>query len=55
MDNGRPMDIPDSRRDLEELFEKTETGGRDKFRQFMAQAEYKYKIAMSDYVKRPSL
>ena len=53
--NGRPLDIPDRAQDLESLFENTEPGAGMQFRAFMQQAEYKYGIAMSDYVKRPSL
>jgi phytoene desaturase len=75
-EKGRPVDIPDSAKELEELFEKIHPGSGMNFRRFMEQAEYdrcfhfcwfvaveeicgvcryKYKVAMSDYVKRPSL
>ena len=52
---GRTLDIPDRAQDLEALFERTERGAGRHFRAFMAQARYKYGVAMSDYVKRPSL
>lgn len=55
MENGRPLDIPDRVQALEDLFESTQPGCRGQFRKFMAQAEYKYKVAMGDYVRRPSL
>ena len=55
LENGRPLDIPDRAQDVEALFEHTEPGAGKQFRAFMQQAEYKYGVAMSDYVKRPSL
>ncbi|EKX37753.1 hypothetical protein GUITHDRAFT_116060 [Guillardia theta CCMP2712] len=55
MSNGRPLDIPDRAGDLQDMFEKKEAGAGAKFRSFMQQAEYKYRVAMSDYVRRPSL
>jgi len=39
VENGRPLDIPDKVQALEELFERTEPGSRQKFRKFMEQAE----------------
>lgn len=38
-ENGRPVDIPDSMKDLEDLFEKIDPGSRANFRMFMEQAE----------------
>eukprot|EP00960_Hanusia_phi_P028689 747566-Hanusia_phi.AAC.1 len=55
MGNGRPIDIPDRPSELQEMFERREPGAGMKFRSFMQQAEYKYRVAMSDYVRRPSL
>jgi len=55
LEHGRPLDIPDRVEDVEALFERTEPGAGKQFRAFMQQAEYKYGVAMSDYVKRPSL
>lgn len=52
---GESLEVPDSEAQLAELFERLEHGGREKFRKFMQQAEYKYKVSMADYVKRPSL
>ena len=53
--NGRTLDVPDRMQDLEVLFERTERGAGKQLRAFMAQARYKYDVAMSDYVRRPSL
>ena len=39
LDNGRPLDIPDSVSDLEDLFDRLEPGSRTNFRKFMEQAE----------------
>lgn len=48
------VDIPANMEELELLFEKYEPGSTAGLREFMAQAAYKYKTAMSDYVFRPS-
>lgn len=48
------MDIPANMQQLEALFESYEAGSTLALRKFMAQAAYKYKTAMSDYVFRPS-
>eukprot|EP01090_Pellita_catalonica_P019635 TRINITY_DN674_c0_g1_i1.p1 TRINITY_DN674_c0_g1~~TRINITY_DN674_c0_g1_i1.p1 ORF type:complete len:512 (-),score=70.27 TRINITY_DN674_c0_g1_i1:712-2247(-) len=47
------VDVPDSIKDIRLLFEQREKGSAEKLDQFLKQAEYKYKIGMSDYVKRP--
>ena len=49
------MDIPAGMEELEALFEREETGGAAKLREFLAQAAYKYEVGMGDYVFRPSL
>ncbi len=48
------MDIPASMPQLEALFEQNEPGSSVALRDFLKQAEYKYKVAMGDYVFRPS-
>jgi phytoene desaturase len=48
------MDIPANMQQLEALFESYEKGSTLALRDFMEQAAYKYKTAMSDYVFRPS-
>ncbi len=49
------MDIPASMAELEQLFETYEVGSAAKLREFLAQAAYKYRVGMGDYVFRPSL
>jgi phytoene desaturase len=48
------MDIPADMPALEALFEHIEPGSSVALREFLKQAEYKYKVAMGDYVFRPS-
>jgi phytoene desaturase len=48
------MDIPANMTNLEALFEQTEPGSSIALREFLKQAGYKYKVAMGDYVFRPS-
>ena len=48
------IDVPASLDALVEVFEQKEKGSGKKLRQFLADAEYKYKTAMSDYVERIS-
>ena len=48
------IDIPANMQELELLFERYEPGSTAGLREFMEQAAYKYKTAMSDYVFRPS-
>ena len=40
---------------LEQLFEKREKGAAAQLRAFLAQAAYKYRVGMEDYVWRPSI
>ncbi|MFM6977082.1 MAG: phytoene desaturase family protein [Sphingobacteriaceae bacterium] len=49
------MDIPAGMPELEDLFEQYEAGSAAKLRKFLAQAAYKYKVGMGEYVFRPSL
>jgi phytoene desaturase len=46
--------VPAEMADLEALFEKLEAGSSKGLREFLAQAVFKYKVGMSDYVFRPS-
>lgn len=48
------LDVPASVEDLIQLFEQREAGSGNKLRAFLADAEYKYKTAMQDYVFRVS-
>ena len=48
------LNVPAAMPQLESLFESIEAGSSTKLRQFLAQAEYKYKVGMGEYVFRPS-
>ena len=48
------VDIPSDMPSLENLFESIELGAGLKLREFLKQAEYKYRVGMQDYVYRPS-
>ena len=48
------VDVPASLDELVSIFEQKEKGSGKKLRQFLSDAEYKYKTAMSDYVERIS-
>jgi len=49
------VDIPASRKGLDELFEQLEPGSTPRLKMFLDQAAYKYQVGMKDYVFRPSL
>ena len=53
-DKGDVINIPANMSELEALFEKIEPGSCINLRKFLAQAEYKYKVGMGEYVFRPS-
>lgn len=48
------LNIPANMSELEALFEEIEPGSSLNLRKFLAQAEYKYKVGMGEYVFRPS-
>lgn len=48
------VDIPAQMPDLEALFEKIEPGSAAKLRKFLAEAEYKYRVGMGEFVHKPS-
>lgn len=48
------INIPANMEELEAIFENIEAGSAVGLRAFMKQAAYKYKVAMGDYVFRPS-
>ena len=48
------LDIPADMDALENLFEQLEPGSSKPLKQFLAQAAYKYKVGMGEYVFRPS-
>lgn len=49
------LDIPADREQLKALFESIEPGSGAKLDRFLKQAEFKYRVGMGDYVRRPSL
>ncbi len=49
------VDISADLGELAERFERIEPGSAAKLREFLSQAEYKYRVGMNDYVRRPSL
>jgi len=48
------LEVPGARSELAQLFERIEPGSSGKLDEFLKQAEYKYRVSMSDYVFRPS-
>lgn len=48
------LDVPANMAELEALFEQTEPGSSKALKEFLAQAGYKYKVGMGEYVFRPS-
>ena len=53
--DGKEVSVPDKMGELEQLFEKRETGAAAKLKMFLAQAAYKYKVGMESYVWKPSV
>lgn len=49
------IEIPASMDELENLFEQTEPGAGMKLRQFLAEAGFKYKTALTSYIQKPGL
>lgn len=49
------MRIPANLNEFYLLFEKYETGSSKQLKKFLAEAEYKYQVSMSDFVHKPSL
>lgn len=50
-----PLDIPSDIEELYTMFEHIETGSAGKLKQFLKEAEYKYKVGMHDLVYRPGI
>jgi len=48
------LEVPEERLELSRAFEAIEPGSSAKLDEFLKQAEYKYRVSMSDYVFRPS-
>jgi phytoene desaturase len=49
------IDVPASFEGVVEIFESIEKGSGDKLRRFLEEAEYKYKVAMDEFVYKPGL
>ena len=52
--NNDKIDVPADRKELYTLFESIEPGSSAALNRFLAQAEYKYKVGMGEYVFKPS-
>jgi len=48
------MKVPAQMDDLCEMFESYEKGSAAKLKQFLSEAEYKYKVGMNEFVQKPS-
>jgi phytoene desaturase len=48
------VEIPAQMADLEKLFEQLEPGSTPNLRKFLAEAEYKYRVGMGEFVHKPS-
>lgn len=48
------MEVPAKMEELKAMFEHYEPGSSEKLDQFLAEAEYKYKVGMSEFVHKPS-
>jgi len=49
------MQVPATMPGLEALFERYEPGSRANLRRFLAEAQYKYEVGMTEFVHKPSL
>lgn len=49
------IDLPANIQGMEQIFESYEKGAGLKLRQFLNEAEYKYKVGMNEFVHKPSL
>ena len=47
------MEVPASTDELFALFEELEPGSSEKLRKFLAEAEYKYRVGISEFVQKP--
>lgn len=48
------MDLPASMDELYALFDKYEPGSSDQLKKFLAEAQYKYEVGMTEFVHKPS-
>ena len=52
---GDVLSVPEKRQDLYDLFESIEPGSAERLKQFLTEAEYKYKVGMDKLVYKPGL
>jgi phytoene desaturase len=52
--DGDVMRVPATLDELEKMFEHYEAGSSQKLKKFLAEAEYKYKVGMGEFVQKPS-
>ena len=53
-EEGPIMNVPAKMVELEAMFEQYEKGSKSQLRKFLSEAQYKYKVGMSDFVRKPS-
>jgi len=53
-DLDQKIDVPARLQDLFALFERIEPGSAGKLQRFLSEAEYKYRVGINEFVKRPS-
>lgn len=51
--DGDLMEVPARMAELEAMFERYEPGSSRRLRQFISEAQYKYKVGMNDFVQKP--
>lgn len=51
---GDRMELPAGQEALEQMFEQYEPGSAPRLRKFLAEAEYKYRVGMTEFVHKPS-
>ena len=51
---GERMEVPAGMPELEAMFERYEPGSAPRLRQFLTEAEYKYRVGMHEFVHKPS-
>lgn len=51
--DGSPVDVPAGTEELYALFESIEPGSAVRLRRFLAEAEYKYRVGIDEFVHRP--
>jgi phytoene desaturase len=55
LENQKVIDLPADPKALKNLFERLEPGCSEKYDKFLQEAEYKYRVGLGEFVKKPSL